>query len=87
MADVSGNDALDEGLSRLAATGPEYTQSLSTSDNSNKREAPRRSARPREPRRRATAGEREEPASVRNEHHEHPRTGAGSASPVKPGSG
>jgi hypothetical protein len=29
MADVSGNDALDEGLSRLAATGPEYRGGLS----------------------------------------------------------
>ena len=29
MSDVSGNDALDEGLSRLAATGPEYRGGLS----------------------------------------------------------
>jgi len=29
MADMSGNDALDEGLSRLAATGPEYRGGLS----------------------------------------------------------
>src|ERR1700757_311744 len=29
MADVSGNDVLDEGLSRLAATGPEYRGGLS----------------------------------------------------------
>ena len=42
MAGISANDALGEGLSRLAATGPEYAQSLSTLDNSNKREAPRR---------------------------------------------
>jgi hypothetical protein len=29
MSDVSANDVLDEGLSRLAATGPEYRGGLS----------------------------------------------------------